>query len=90
MKAKPEVVPRSAGKPQVKKVVKSKDALVYEVLKRWWYCMPDWPPVGMNYNKELAERQLRRVEQRYWRIEPEIDATGEILLRNIIKLFIRM
>lgn len=70
------MIQKSAGKPQVKKVVKSKDVLVYEVLKRWWYCCPDWPPVGYNYSKDLAEKQLRRVEQKYWRIEPEIDATG--------------
>jgi len=70
------VIQKSATKPQVKKVVKSKDVLVYEVLKRWWYCVPDWPPVGYNYSNDLAEKQLRKVDQRYWRIEPEIDATG--------------
>lgn len=73
---KQEVAPKSAGKPQVKKVVKSKDVLIYEVLKRWWYCVPEWPPAGYNYSQDLADKQLRKVDQRYWRIEPEIDATG--------------
>ncbi len=22
----------------------AKSDVVYNILKRWWYCMPDWPP----------------------------------------------
>jgi len=46
------------------------------VLKRWWYCLPDWPPTGHDYSLELAKNKLRKVDQKYWRIEPETDANG--------------
>lgn len=74
-KPKPAKKESSAG-PEAKTVVKTKDVLVYDVLKRWWYCMPDWPPAGFDYNAELAKQKLRKVDQKYWRIEPETDANG--------------
>lgn len=33
-----------------KKVLKTKDSLIYQLLKRWWYAIEEWPP--SNYNAE--------------------------------------
>jgi len=42
--------------------VKTKNELIIDVLKRWWYCMPDWPPVGFDYQKKLDDKNLRVVK----------------------------
>ena len=39
-----------------------------EVLKRWWYCLPEWPPTNFDYDKALKEKGLRKVELSMWRI----------------------
>jgi len=51
--------------------VRPKDTLVYDVLKRWWYCMEEWPPKDYDYTKLLTEKSLRKVEAKSWKIEPE-------------------
>lgn len=33
--------------------------------------MPDWPPKDFDYSAALARRGLRKVEQKYWKVEPE-------------------
>jgi len=30
------------------KILKPKDSLIYQVLKRWWYAIEDWPPTDFN------------------------------------------
>jgi len=42
--------------------LKTKKALIYDVLKRWWYCLPDWPPRDFDYSETLVERNLREVK----------------------------
>eukprot|EP00331_Platyophrya_macrostoma_P031970 CAMPEP_0176439036 /NCGR_PEP_ID=MMETSP0127-20121128/19682_1 /TAXON_ID=938130 /ORGANISM="Platyophrya macrostoma, Strain WH" /LENGTH=266 /DNA_ID=CAMNT_0017823185 /DNA_START=15 /DNA_END=815 /DNA_ORIENTATION=+ len=51
--------------------LKTKNSLVYDVLKRWWYVMPDWPPKDYDYGPALLRKGLRKVETKYWKVEPE-------------------
>jgi len=64
------------AKTGMKKVVKTKDDLVYDVLKRWWYCLPDWPPVNYDYKPALLKHRLRVVEFKNFRNEKEVSEEG--------------
>lgn len=46
-----------------------KALLISDVLRRWWYCMPDWPPAGLDYKKMLKENQLELSEEKIIKIE---------------------
>jgi len=54
----------------------SKENLVSEVGARWWYVLPEWPPVGHNYSDDLFRNSLRLVDQARFQIEPEEDKEG--------------
>jgi hypothetical protein len=41
--SKPEDL-KLVSKSQGGKVLKTKDSLVNQFLKRWWYALPKWPP----------------------------------------------
>lgn len=54
-----------------------KEALVAELLCRWWYALPPWPPEDdAYYEEELKKRSLRRVKIEEWEWVPEVDAKG--------------
>jgi hypothetical protein len=55
-------------------VPKTKYSLVYEILKRWWYVLPQWPPLGYDYKPILKEAKLREVSCEAFKFEPEEDA----------------
>jgi len=55
----------------------SKEQAVAELLCRWWYVLPDWPPVDDAYYKaELAKRQFRKVSIGEWEWVAEEDSSG--------------
>mmetsp|Transcript_44941 Transcript_44941/g.79643 ORF Transcript_44941/g.79643 Transcript_44941/m.79643 type:complete len:422 (+) Transcript_44941:148-1413(+) len=60
-----------------------KQKLVAQLLCRWWYVLPEWPPKGFDYEKELARRLLRCVPIEQWDTEPELDSAG---LRKVYAL----
>ena len=43
-----------------------KEELISELLCRWWYVLPDWPPADFDFNAELKRRGLRVVELDDW------------------------
>jgi hypothetical protein len=54
-----------------------KEQLVADLLCRWWYVMPDWPPDDEAYfQAELEKRNLRKVPLEEWDWEPEVDKNG--------------
>eukprot|EP01017_Pseudomicrothorax_dubius_P003342 TRINITY_DN10458_c0_g1_i1.p1 TRINITY_DN10458_c0_g1~~TRINITY_DN10458_c0_g1_i1.p1 ORF type:complete len:320 (-),score=50.92 TRINITY_DN10458_c0_g1_i1:84-1043(-) len=55
---------------------KTKKALVLDVLIRWWYCMPDWPPVDYDYGPSLKQRRLRKLDAVAFKHEPIYDHEG--------------
>lgn len=54
---------------------KTKHELVYEILKRWWYALPDWPEQNVDYKEQLDEKKLRLVKENF-NFEPEQDDKG--------------
>jgi len=57
--------------------LKQKEEIVQEILKRWWYVLPDWPPVDYNYEDLLVNAELRRVDLELWKLEPNVDESGK-------------
>mmetsp|Transcript_17281 Transcript_17281/g.39114 ORF Transcript_17281/g.39114 Transcript_17281/m.39114 type:complete len:293 (-) Transcript_17281:89-967(-) len=54
-----------------------KEQVVADLLCRWWYVLPEWPPRDEAYYKaELAKRSLRKVTIEEWEWVPEEDAKG--------------
>mmetsp|Transcript_4513 Transcript_4513/g.10643 ORF Transcript_4513/g.10643 Transcript_4513/m.10643 type:complete len:303 (-) Transcript_4513:102-1010(-) len=54
-----------------------KEQVVADLLCRWWYALPDWPPAEEElYQAELAKRKLRKVSIQEWEWVPEEDSSG--------------
>lgn len=51
-----------------------KDALIANILCRWWYGMPEWPPANYDYAPVLASKNLRVVPLSKWEDAEEFDA----------------
>lgn len=64
---------------------KPKDALIYDVLKRWWYALPDWPPANYDYQPSLEANKLRLISKQKFRIAPDLDDKGTHKLTKILK-----
>mmetsp|Transcript_13105 Transcript_13105/g.24114 ORF Transcript_13105/g.24114 Transcript_13105/m.24114 type:complete len:262 (+) Transcript_13105:85-870(+) len=55
----------------------AKESVVAELLCRWWFALPDWPPNDdAYYDAELKKRGCRAVSIDDWEWVPEIDAHG--------------
>lgn len=54
-----------------------KEQLVVDLLCRWWYVIPAWPPQDPAWYEPLLEaRKLRRVEIQEWEWVPDVDDKG--------------
>ena len=51
-----------------------KEQLVADLLCRWWYVLPDWPPANFDYGKSLRENNLRVVPLDKWETEEDFDS----------------
>jgi hypothetical protein len=38
------------GNPEISS---AKSKIIYDILRRWWYCMPNWPPADFIYTPAL-------------------------------------
>ena len=56
-----------------KKSLKPKGNLVMDILKRWWYVLPEWPPENYDTSEKLKENKLRLVKIIDWKKEPKFD-----------------
>lgn len=66
-----------AQPPLKKKDRTPKEQIVAELLCRWWYVLPEWPPVDKEYyDAELKKRSLRRVTIEEWEWVPDVDSNG--------------
>lgn len=55
----------------------AKERVVAELLCRWWYALPEWPPQDEKYYEEkLQEKGLRKVKVELWEWVPEHDESG--------------
>jgi len=63
-----------------KKTRGTKEQVAVELLCRWWYALPDWPPQDDEGKKEiqrkLKEQNLRQVSIQEWEWVPEVDDKG--------------
>jgi len=63
-----------------------KESVVVDLLIRWWYALPDWPPAEPEYYEaELAKRKLRRVSIQEWEWVPEIDKDGRAKVYELMQ-----
>jgi len=60
-----------------KRTREPKHQVIADLLCRWWYVLPDWPPEDdAFYQTELAKRNLRKVSIQEWEWVPEVDDKG--------------
>ena len=55
-------------------ILKRKKYYVYQLLQRWWYVFPKWPPDDFDTSELLKENKLRLVERKKWKMEAEINS----------------
>ena len=63
----------SDKKPKKTMIMKPKSSLVYQILRRWWYALPKWPPENYDPSEKLKENKLRVVQLADWKKEPNVD-----------------
>jgi hypothetical protein len=63
----------SGSSSNKKRLLKPKGSLVYEVLERWWYALPHWPPENYDVSEKMKENKLRLVKIIDWKKEPKLD-----------------
>mmetsp|Transcript_10382 Transcript_10382/g.18502 ORF Transcript_10382/g.18502 Transcript_10382/m.18502 type:complete len:299 (-) Transcript_10382:65-961(-) len=77
MDAEEEEVEDTADYKVTKRARSAKAEVVAELLSRWWYALPDWPPSDPEYYKaRLEEKQLREVTIQEWEWVSEKDSRG--------------
>lgn len=61
----------------VKKSRTQKEQVAVELLCRWWYALPEWPPKDpAAIARKLEENNLRQVSIQEWEWVPELDEKG--------------
>eukprot|EP00920_Eleutheroschizon_duboscqi_P032638 GHVT01078700.1.p1 GENE.GHVT01078700.1~~GHVT01078700.1.p1 ORF type:complete len:437 (+),score=146.66 GHVT01078700.1:1335-2645(+) len=53
-----------------------KEMLVARLLKRWWFVLPPWPPIGFDYKAELENRKLKQVTLEEYEDMDDVDKNG--------------
>lgn len=53
-----------------------KRKLIAQVLSRWWYVLPPWPPENFNFDEELEKRKLKRMGFDQWEEADDVDENG--------------
>lgn len=54
----------------------SKDRLIAQFLRRWWYAWPQWPPEKFDYSAELEKRKLKLVPLEEYEDLDDVDEGG--------------
>ena len=55
-------------------ILKRKKYYVHQLLQRWWYALPLWPPENYDTSEQLNKNKLRLVEEKNWKKEVEINS----------------
>ncbi|GIX65068.1 uncharacterized protein BcabD6B2_45030 [Babesia caballi] len=61
---------------QYSKTRTAKDVLVAQLLCRWWYVLPDWPPANYNYHEQLEKRMLKCYPVKEFDDRENVDSDG--------------
>uniref|UniRef100_A0A6T1L4E7 Uncharacterized protein n=1 Tax=Alexandrium monilatum TaxID=311494 RepID=A0A6T1L4E7_9DINO len=76
-KGEEDGAPEDGGGAIKKRDRSVKEQVVADLLCRWWYALPAWPPTDpAYYEEELAKRSLRKVQVAEWEWVPEEDGKG--------------
>ena len=59
-------------------ILKRKRYYVHQLLQRWWYALPKWPPENLDVSEKLKENKLRLVEEKNWKKEVELNSDDYI------------
>lgn len=64
------------GGPIQKKKRSLKESVVAELLCRWWYALPDWPPPAKDpyWAEQLSKRNYKLVDVEEWEFAKEMDS----------------
>jgi hypothetical protein len=73
--ARTEVNGTALAKPAPRRVDDVTERLAREVLCRWWYGLPDWPP-PLDWRAELRKRGYREVDIPAWEDADDPDGDG--------------
>ena len=55
-----------------------KEQLIADILCRWWYVLPEWPPANFDFGAALEKAGLRLVTLERWEDEPDEDKAGRV------------
>ena len=55
-------------------ILKRKEVYVNQLLQRWWYALPPWPPENYNTSYKLRKNKLKVVDLTKWNIKPNINS----------------
>ena len=55
-------------------ILKRKKYFVHQLLQRWWYALPPWPPDDYDPGEKLQENKLRLVNEKNWKKEVEVNS----------------
>ena len=61
-------------KSNKKTILKRKEYYVHQLLQRWWYALPPWPPNNYDTSQKLEENKLRLVQEENWKKEIDINS----------------
>ena len=68
----------STVRPKLSRERNGKEQLVADLLCRWWYVMPEWPPADFDFGRELEKRGLREVNLDDWEEASDTDKEGRL------------
>jgi len=75
-----------ANEPMKKRNRSAKEDAVAELLCRWWYVLPDWPPVEDSYYQPLLEKQgYKKVQIEEWEWVPDVDGKCQKKVYGLIQ-----
>jgi len=57
-------------------ILKRKEYYVHQLLQRWWYVLPMWPPENFDTSDKLKENNLRLVDEKNWKKEVELNSNN--------------
>eukprot|EP00746_Dinoflagellata_sp_MGD_P122009 gnl/MRDRNA2_/MRDRNA2_57015_c0_seq1.p1 gnl/MRDRNA2_/MRDRNA2_57015_c0~~gnl/MRDRNA2_/MRDRNA2_57015_c0_seq1.p1 ORF type:complete len:454 (+),score=103.63 gnl/MRDRNA2_/MRDRNA2_57015_c0_seq1:184-1545(+) len=75
---------KSVLEPQTPRLRNAKQQVVGQLLCRWWYALPAWPPEDFPYDKELEAHGYRRVQSTEFEFAPDVDSRGLIKAYELI------
>ena len=55
-------------------ILKRKKYFVHQLLQRWWYALPPWPPHDYDPSEKLKSHKLRLVNEKNWKKEVEVNS----------------